>query len=94
MRCDFCNESATWTYPARDVVVMDLPVRQGSLGAWAACDQCSRLIEAEDDEGLARRSLAGLQPVLAVDSVQLLATLRGIHLAFWEAREGERQALA
>lgn len=91
--CDFCTEPAVWSYPARDVTVMHLPVEQRSLGGWAACDECSRLIEADDRERLARRSLAGLQAHMRVDSRQVLETLRGIHLAFWEAREGERQPL-
>jgi len=93
LKCDFCSEPACWSYPARDIVVFELPVRQASKGAWAACDECSQLIDAEDREGLARRSLSRLQPIMRVESRELLETLRTIHVAFWEARLGQRRPL-
>src|SRR3989442_9947753 len=60
--CDFCNGlSARWAYPAKDFEVArhfndgrTLTVR--SQGAWAACDECSGLIETGDDNGLALRA--------------------------------------
>jgi len=45
--CDFCFVPAVrWSYPCQSFEITWLGWR--SLGGWAACEECHRLIEAED----------------------------------------------
>ena len=60
--CDFCSyPSVVWCYPARSFVAYIVANIGGeSVGDWAACEQCHRLIEAGDRAGLMERSLVTL----------------------------------
>ena len=56
--CDFCSyPSVVWCYPARSFVAYVVANIGGeSVGDWAACEQCHRLIEVGDRAGLTERS--------------------------------------
>jgi hypothetical protein len=91
--CDFCSSPAPrWSYPCPSFEVQGY----GSEGDWAACEECSVLVEAGDREGLALRSaekyvaLHGLISTGA--SVMIAETLVDFQALFFEYRNGERQA--
>lgn len=57
--CDFCSDPhPTWMYPAADFEVQR--VAWGSEGAWAACEECSQLIEEEHYETLVKERMLPL----------------------------------
>lgn len=94
MRCDFCDSpDPVHVFEAADSI-LDLgpgPLHH-SVGAWAACAECSRLIERGDRDGLVQRGFEAYRrehPEGEVDDTDLgvLELLRVIHLAFWEGRE-------
>ena len=60
--CDFCSEPhVAWRYPAQTFVAYAVAGVVGqSVGDWAACCICHRLIEARDRSGLLERSLHSL----------------------------------
>jgi len=56
MICDFCTApDPVWRYYAETYVVERLQVR--SLSEWLACDECAKLIETNQWNRLAKRSL-------------------------------------
>ncbi len=69
--CDFCSApNPRWGYKARDfetVSYLTLPPAgagltensYGSAGAWAACDECADLVDADDFDGILDRAMAG-----------------------------------
>jgi hypothetical protein len=82
--CDFCcSPDVLWSYPAADFHVEGVPL--ASDGAWAACPDCSALIEAGDREGLARRALASSPAFMRV---RCLPFMRALHEQFFQARRG------
>ena len=92
-KCDFCSAPGPlWAYPARDFVAyLALPLVGESVGAWAACEECHRLIEAGDREGLAVRSLDELIfrcPEAAIAAPALKEELRQLHELFFANRVG------
>jgi hypothetical protein len=95
--CDFCNEiDPRFEYPCRDFELgrLSSPVTLGGMtldaqlsdGAWAACDECARLIDASDVEGLARRSARNMPPgieqylVALYERFMLFRTGKGVAL--------------
>lgn len=52
-RCDFCHSlEPRWCYPATDFVMSSTKDTDHlSDGGWAACDECSRLIDAANGSG-------------------------------------------
>ena len=60
--CDFCSEpNVAWRYPAQSFLAYAVAGFVGqSVGDWAACSICHRLIEAGDRTGLLERSLRTL----------------------------------
>lgn len=90
--CDFCSEQPVkWRYPARDVrpiEAVSIPglLVQTSVGDWAACDKCHALIEADDRDGLAWRTLA-TGPIIT-DPELVLSMTKGLQAAFFDARTG------
>jgi hypothetical protein len=61
-QCDFCSQPApVWVYPTADFDMTGAPspfnAGWGSVGAWAACDPCSALIEQGSWAALAKRSV-------------------------------------
>lgn len=89
--CDFCSEpDVAWSYPARDFVGYESEGIVGeSVGAWAACEECHRLIESGDRVGLTARSIALLivsQPELVEFKVDIENRLGTVHDRFFGSR--------
>lgn len=99
MVCDFCDSPAVkWIYPAKDcflytAIVFEPGVEPrgqeaASEGGWAACDHCSRLIEAGDRDGLFRRCVEAY----GAETQAAEFFIKRVHGGFWENRTGARQA--
>jgi len=59
-RCDFCYaDFPEWILPARSFTV--IPGQSESVGDWAACDGCARLIERDQWNVLIRRVHASFE---------------------------------
>lgn len=91
--CDFCSApDVTWRYPASNFAAYIADGFVGeSIGDWASCAECRDLIDADDREGLAQRSIDRLiaaNPDMAPDRKQLLQYLRGLHSMFFSNRVG------
>jgi hypothetical protein len=98
VECDFCSTpNPTWTYPAETFTAVGLstePFVQTSLGSWATCEMCHRLIQRNDRTALAIRALDHLiiaHPEMIFFSKELLDELRGLHEQFFLYRTGEPQ---
>ena len=99
--CDFCSSTpVTTSYPAVDTAV-DLSGLHGSNGNWAACAICARLIDENDRDGLASRSVMTFieeylpeYPGPSAIADELRADFRVIHEAFFAARTGPGEAMA
>lgn len=94
--CDFCSTpDPAWTYPADDIFLVPgddtEPVHQ-SVGAWAACDDCSAAIEAGDMDALLQRCLVHSRE-LGVPDRAAMPALRDLFVAFFTSRRGERRML-
>lgn len=94
-RCDFCSDKdVRHSYPCRTFEQPAImarsdgsTLRTGSIGWWAACERCYELIEADDRDGLAERSVANLAPMnLPVALVR--QQIRSLHDSFFANREG------
>ncbi len=93
LKCDFCSAPGPlWAYPATDFIAyLALPLVGESVGAWAACDECHRLIEAGDREALAVRSLDELIfrcPEAAIAAPAFKEELLQLHALFFANRAG------
>jgi hypothetical protein len=94
MKCDFCSSpSITRLYDALDHVALRVSgFDLASEGAWAACDDCATLIDANDREGLLARSLDSffdLNPQIPRNLLTRQAleqVLREIHRQFFAHR--------
>jgi hypothetical protein len=98
MKCDFCSApDPTWAYPANTFIAFEEHLGQGesvgaiSHGGWAACDVCHALIEAGDQQGIAKRSLDELlmehtEMIMATD--ELLVEMVALHRSFFDNRCG------
>lgn len=64
--CDFCHQRpVAWSYPCEDfpyplppvpaAMLRDIPFREASTGAWAACAPCHTMIQDNDWRGVERR---------------------------------------
>lgn len=94
--CDFCSrQPVTAAYPCRDFTVPGTPC--GSLGAWAACQECARLIDTGQREALARRAWAlagrnllfGETGPLPIPEEEGVWFMRELHALFFAHRTGE-----
>jgi len=102
-KCDFCSAAhPTWVYPARSFEIADHG--WGSDGAWAACEDCSLLIEKEDYKQLVNRRMVpnGITHAFADIGMHHLSKreLREIEIQterlfnkFRRARKGTRQLI-
>jgi heterodisulfide reductase subunit C len=93
LQCDFCSAPCpTWRYPARSFIAYRASNLAGeSVGDWAACDACHELIEADDRQHLAERSLNELilkHPEARAAAEILLQDLAQLHRQFFEHRHG------
>jgi len=93
-KCDFCSApDPEWIYPTHDFA-MDA-VGWGSRGAWAACEECSALIEAQEYPRLRQRGMAinGNIEALPDEMVKMLAgAVDQLHAKFRQERKGPRRA--
>jgi len=84
VRCDFCGSlRPRWSYPI-----------QG--GARRACDDCRTAIEADDREGLLKRSLLIPLPRTLSDryAPRFREQAKRLHAEFWELRDGAASPLS
>lgn len=98
-KCDFCSAfAAVWNYPCAS---FDLPLwDSGSVADWAACADCSALIEAGDDQSLFKRAVETFYPTSAAsqmsvgDLLSVSCFIRDMHEAFRAHRTGVREAVS
>ncbi len=85
--CDFCSRpDPEWFYSA---ATFDMPhIAWGSSGGWAACEECSDLIEAGDNVKVVRKRMMGT----ALENA--LAGVPGLRLTRSEKAEVEHQTWA
>lgn len=101
MQCDFCtSKEPRWEHRAADSQNVLVAIResgrtqsmgQGSLGSWAACDQCHRLIEAGDRQRLAMRAAKDIKRKHAHEGMSLrvvLPAIQSAHKMYWDNRVG------
>jgi hypothetical protein len=94
--CDLCSEpSVRWSYPARDFIdVGAAPFISESVGGWAACEECHRLIEAGDRAALLKRSVTNFVALYGVLPRTLADDIRRIHEQFFAHRCGPATEVA
>ena len=98
--CDFCSSPDVYrAYMAEDFIALEVleadhSTRFQSLGAWAACRECTALIEAENWEALLERSwktfLDNTPPELSPEpgeEEEILVILRHAHQQFRNLRK-------
>lgn len=89
--CDFCFDSRLrWEYPCETFTIPD--IHFGSENGWLACDRCSTLIEADDWEALASRSIRSWENRMGGSDEWQESMIRRIQKGFAEHHEGERIA--
>jgi hypothetical protein len=96
--CDFCSEpNVAWRYPAQNFIAYAGPsIVRRSVGDWAACSICHRLLEADDRCGLLERSsqmLLGKHPEMREAEAELRDQIAGFHRMFFEHRLGPAVAI-
>lgn len=80
--CDFCGSPRiAWVYSADQIVFAEIGA--ATSDAWAACDPCHRLIEADDRGALAERCI-----VLRKMPSCCMPIARYVHGGFFKARKG------
>jgi len=103
--CDFCSGVPRYSYPAKSFVVpaSELPITglpdYGSDAGWLACEECHRLIEAEDHAGLLDRTIHvflaryPVAPGIALKSIEayLRATIGRLQRGFFAHRTAPAQ---
>jgi hypothetical protein len=99
LQCDFCSAPCpSWRYPARSFIAYRASNLAGeSVGDWAACDACHKLIEADDQLPLAQRSLGELilkHPEARAVAEILFHDLADLHRQFFEHRCGPAVPIA
>lgn len=87
-KCDFCSAPfPAWVHPSADFIMAE--GWASADGAWAACDTCHELIEAEDRRALAERAfrtVPGGVPRAARNEVR--TKIQRMHQGFWKGRNG------
>jgi hypothetical protein len=108
--CDFCGaENPTWHYPSEggdyraEAIMADLSVRGMTIHdapGWGACEECAELIDANDAEGLARRTVESFANVTGdpEQDAEIMDSLRAISIeyhrtAFFDVRRGDRSRI-
>ena len=91
--CDFCSEpNVAWRYPAESFIAYAAGGFVGqSVGDWAACSKCHRLIKAGDRAGLLQRSLDALlekNPDMREAEAEFRDEISGFHRMFFEHQTG------
>lgn len=100
-KCDFCSTLyPSWVHPSADFLLppeqgTGLPAWGSADQAWAACETCHEIIEREDREGLANRSLRMVPGGVPRQARRaMLGQIKKMHAGFWKGRNGKpyRQA--
>lgn len=91
--CDFCSSaSPAWRYPAQS---FQDEFGSRSVSDWLACEECHRLIEAGNRDGLAARvMLTPTAIALGIDPVAAQSYARGLHDGFFRNRRGTAMRVA
>jgi hypothetical protein len=97
--CDFCSDpDVAWRYPAKSFIAYAVGDIVGqSVGDWAACDTCHRLIETGDCNGLLERTLRTLftrNPDMRWAEQELRDQIIVFHQMFFAYRIGAALAAA
>jgi hypothetical protein len=90
-KCSFCGEPApvAWYQGPDFRSSVDDSAKVTSDEAYLACETCRQLIESDDREALARRSVRRMR-VLGTrlpDEAELLTMVRQSNESFWHARD-------
>lgn len=86
--CDFCGHiSPRWDYDCETFNVG----RHGSVDGWLACEECSRMIESDDREGLVDRSMLAFPDRPDTVASRMRDGLRRMQEGFFNHRIGDRQ---
>jgi len=108
MKCDFCmsEENVIWKYDAKDYktgIAEEQKLIGGleSIGAWAACDICSSMIECEDWDGVIKRALKYSMANMDLPSIArgivteklMRSFLETLYSGFKQMRVGERERI-
>ena len=93
LQCDFCSvPGPVWRYPARSFIAYCAPDVAGeSVGDWAACTICHRLIEAGDHSGLLERTIHALlekSPDLRKAEAEIRDQIAHFHRMFFAHQSG------
>lgn len=89
--CDFCFDSRVrWEYPCPTFTIPE--IHFGSENEWLACDRCSAMIEAENWEELASRSIRSWETRIGRGGEWQSSMIRRIQAGFAEHHDGERTA--
>ena len=94
--CDFCGvHHPTWDFPAKTFVDTGSGFQMGqgvegfdSGGDWTACDDCCKLILANDYKGLAQRGLRQFRDLSPLEKSAMYAKLSNLHRQFRDNRMG------
>lgn len=91
--CDFCCERAPiWRYPCRDFDMRPLP--WGSKGDFAACDECSTLVEGGKRLELAMQAPDVRKALRLMDVAYIIVMVRALHDKFFLNRTGPRESIS
>ena len=91
--CDFCSAcNVAWRYPAQSFIAYAVAGVVGqSVGDWAACTICHRLIEAGDHSGLLERTIHALlqkSPDLHKAEAEIRDQIAHFHRMFFAHQSG------
>ena len=97
--CDFCSApDAGWRHPARSFIgYVACGVVGESVGDWAACQECHRLIVSGDRVRLTERSVVtfiAMHPELGAVKTESATEMGILHANFFENRTGPASAIA
>jgi hypothetical protein len=97
--CDFCSDPhVAWRYPAESFIAYAVGGIVGqSVGDWAACSICHRLIETGDRNGLLERTLRTLSdrnPDMRCAEAELRDQIAVFHQMFFAHQIGAALAVA
>src|SRR5258708_174694 len=94
MECDFCCEGPpAWRYPCADFDMSEL-LPWGSVGDFAACEECSMLIEKNDRFELAARTPDVKKAPQGPQRLVYLMLVRKMHDKFFQNRQGPRELIS
>jgi len=87
MICDFCSSpSVAWRFPAVTFAAFDL-VR--SIGNWAACEECARLVNDNNRVALCYRSVDSFMEAFPdYNEATVASMIAELHVEFWDNRTG------